>query len=267
MPDGHDQLEAVLEFTRRATPGQVEAVCRSLETSGSAAIDASVENALAALPGGELRDLLQRKLLRFGVLDPRTEAAALASALRAASAMDQLWLRNQSLNVVWTGPAPPGGTFRRTEQALLEVISSSLVELWLVSFAGYRLPAVRDALLNAARRGVTVHFVNESPEESEGRVTFSALEGLGRELAESSRVYVWPLARRPKDERGRHGSLHAKCALADRILLFVSSANLTEFAMNLNMELGLLVRGGDAPARVADHFGWLVEQRYLKLVR
>jgi PLD-like domain len=44
-------------------------------------------------------------------------------------------------------------------------------------------------------------------------------------------------------------SLHAKCAVIDSNLLFLSSANLTEFAFNLNMELGVLIKGGSLPAR------------------
>jgi phosphatidylserine/phosphatidylglycerophosphate/cardiolipin synthase-like enzyme len=61
----------------------------------------------------------------------------------------------------------------------------------------------------------------------------------------------------------RHGSLHAKCAVADRRVLFVSSANLTEYALKLNMELGLLVRGGDLPGRAIGHLRRLVEEGVL----
>jgi hypothetical protein len=43
----------------------------------------------------------------------------------------------------------------------------------------------------------------------------------------------------------------------------VSSANLTEFAMNLNMELGVLARGGALPASIGAHFRWLMEERIL----
>lgn len=177
--------------------------------------------------------------------------------------MDRWWSENSRLDVLWTGPSPAANTFRRTEQALLEIVASATRELWLISFAGYRLPNVRDALLAAADRDVRIRMVIESPEESQGKVTFSTLEGLGHRLAEVADVYVWPLAKRPRDERGRHGSLHVKCALADDEHLFVSSANLTEFAMNLNMELGVLARGGALPASIGAHFRWLMEERIL----
>ena len=53
----------------------------------------------------------------------------------------------------------------------------------------------------------------------------------------------------------RHGSLHVKCAVADDAAALISSANLTEYAMNLNMELGLMVKGGDLPSSLAQGRG------------
>jgi len=44
--------------------------------------------------------------------------------------------------------------------------------------------------------------------------------------------------------RRDHGSLHVKCAVADASVALISSANLTDYTMSLNMELGVLVKGG-----------------------
>ena len=71
-------------------------------------------------------------------------------------------------------------------------------------------------------------------------------------------VFTWPQEHRLRDERGRFGSLHAKFAIADRARLFVSSANLTEFAFNLNIELGVLVTGGHGPVEAARHVDELI---------
>ena len=49
----------------------------------------------------------------------------------------------------------------------------------------------------------------------------------------------------------------------DGARLLVSSANLTEFALNMNMELGLLVRGEDLPNRVVEHLNQLIQERVL----
>ncbi len=48
--------------------------------------------------------------------------------------------------------------------------------------------------------------------------------------------------------------------------LHSSSANLTEYALTLNMELGVLISGGPAPARVAAHLGRLVEMGVFRRV-
>jgi phosphatidylserine/phosphatidylglycerophosphate/cardiolipin synthase-like enzyme len=47
--------------------------------------------------------------------------------------------------------------------------------------------------------------------------------------------------------------MHAKLAVADRRILFVTSANLTQTGVGKNIEAGLLVRGGTAPLRTAEH--------------
>ena len=64
---------------------------------------------------------------------------------------------------------------------------------------------------------------------------------------------------RPYPEDGRHGPLHARVAIADGRVMLISSANLTEYALTLNMELGVLIHGGPAPGRVAEHLARLVE--------
>src|SRR5262249_55952210 len=89
-------------------------------------------------------------------------------------------------------------------------------------------------------------IVLESPDESAGKVAHWDL----RELADRGKrieFFVWPHVRRSSDDRGNRGSLHAKFAVADHTKLFVSSANLTEHALQLNMEMGILVAGGDLP--------------------
>ena len=53
-------------------------------------------------------------------------------------------------------------------------------------------------------------------------------------------------------------------AQADGDTLFISSANLTRYATALNMELGVLIKGGDLPGRVASHFERLIENGTLR---
>ena len=70
-------------------------------------------------------------------------------------------------------------------------------------------------------------------------------------------LLTWPPTLLP-DHDPDHASLHAKCAVADRDVVFVTSANLTSHALDRNMELGVLITGGDAPKHLAAHLDGLI---------
>ncbi|MGA9780151.1 MAG: DISARM system phospholipase D-like protein DrmC [Verrucomicrobiia bacterium] len=210
-----------------------------------------VRNALAAL--------VQEWQRKTPDLTPRE----LAWAIRAANATDDFHRSRQGLELVWTGPTPGTSTFRRTDQALLEIIRGAKKSIIIVTFAAYKVPAISAALVEAAQRGVEIILILESVEESEGKVTANAIKGLGEDIAGRAKVYLWPLNKRGVDAAGRHGSLHVKCAVADDEAALISSANLTEYAMNLNMELGLMARGGDLPRSLAQHLRSLIQSRVL----
>jgi cardiolipin synthase A/B len=57
--------------------------------------------------------------------------------------------------------------------------------------------------------------------------------------------------------------MHMKMAVADSQVAFLSSANLTEAAFERNMELGVLVRGGEMPNAIELLINALLESGYL----
>ena len=61
------------------------------------------------------------------------------------------------------------------------------------------------------------------------------------------------------------GRVHAKVAVADRRMCFVTSANLTGYAMERNMEAGLLVTGGGIPAQLNAHLRSLIDAKVVQL--
>lgn len=220
-------------------------------TGGAGAVQLAIRH---AIPQVHYRTLALELVDAWKSHAPELAAESVAFALLAAARSEQHARSNQRLELVWTGPdvrtVPP----RQTEQALLQIIDSASDTLIVVSFVAYKVPVIAAALARAARRGVAVRLILEDPDISQGKVAFGALTALGHDVAAQSEVYVWPAEHRPKDSNGQHGSLHAKCAVADNRWLLVSSANLTEHAFHLNIELGVLVRGGDLPARVAQHW-------------
>src|SRR5262249_35442756 len=157
----------------------------------------------------------------------------------------------QALDVVWTGPATAEVPVRLTREVLLELIAGAARSLIVVSFAAYKVPDIVRALDEAAGRGVNVRLVLEASVASGGRVTFDAA-GRFRDLVGRVRFYEWPAAQRML-ESGPPASMHAKAVIADEQTVLVTSANLTGSAIEANMELGLLVRGGQVPQRLARH--------------
>lgn len=59
------------------------------------------------------------------------------------------------------------------------------------------------------------------------------------------------------------GVLHAKAVVADDETVFVTSANLTEAALDRNIEVGLLVRDRALAASVSTHFRGLIDRGLL----
>jgi cardiolipin synthase A/B len=137
----------------------------------------------------------------------------------------------------------------------------------LVSFAVYRIPNVGKALVRAAKRGVRLTVIVETPDKIEGQGEYSTVQALGQEVAACSTVYFWPQENRLVGDNNKIGILHVKCAVADGEWLFLSSANLTQQAFTINMELGMLVRGGTIPSRVEQQFARLIESGQLIEVR
>ena len=207
----------------------------------------------------ELRLRVSRLFETWHLEDPELSPQSVALALLATAQAGEQRRRAGSTELVWTGPDSRVIPLRRTDQALLQVINAAQEHLLVVSFAVYKIQPIAHALVRAAERDVDLEICVEAPDHSQGKITYDAVKALGPQVAQNATVYVWPLAKRPQDPDGRHGSLHVKCAVADMELLFISSANLTEYAMSLNMELGVLVQGGPLPGDVAAHFARLIE--------
>ena len=126
-------------------------------------------------------------------IEPASVALALEAAAHAAAQQRQI----QSLELVWTGPDSQVIPLRRTDQALLQLIHEAGQQLHLVSFAVYKPKAITQALVRAAQRGVTIAIYLETPDASEGKITFDTIKSLGHEIARHARLYIWPLAQGP----------------------------------------------------------------------
>lgn len=223
------------------------AAAELLRRLGPAALRTVVGHAMDGRP----RDVIVRatpdavRLLdALGAVDPAAGLAYLTGlaagyAQRAAEA---------NVETVWSGPGSHHVPVRATAAVLADVVREAERELLLMTYSARRYQPLTDALKSAVDRGVAVSVVVET------------LQGAGSALGgdEPYQAFVgirgvdlwhWPSSRRT--EPG--AKMHAKLAVADRRVLFVSSANLTQSGVTKNIEAGLLVTGGAAPLRAAEH--------------
>jgi len=255
----------LVRFARELPPAILEVVCRRLEMIPAEATREDQTQVALAIPNPEMRYAFTKLIRERAETAPLMSPERLAWFLRGASAMDQARRADESLELVWTGPTTEAVPTRRTDQVLLDLINAAEKELLIVAYAAYRIPELVKAMKAALARGVRILFVLEGMDA--GTLKFDGLPAFGKEVAEKAEIYVWPVDKRFCDEKGNRGALHAKCAIADRRALLVTSANLTEAALDRNMELGLHLNNGQTPQRIWNHFmalirdGFLVRQR------
>jgi cardiolipin synthase A/B len=195
--------------------------------------------------GGRQMAEMERAWVAHPEVTPNEIAAALNFAACSKEAKP-----NESIELVWTGPNSSLVPSRDTEQVLLQVIDSALEKLFLVSYVFTGVNRIVDALSRAKERGVSISILMES---SKGGAT-----RIGKKVP-GLRILNWiPSNMEMFEGRNFKPSVHAKCAVADSAIAFITSANLTNYAMEFNMELGVLVRNGDLPKQLNDHLEALV---------
>jgi phosphatidylserine/phosphatidylglycerophosphate/cardiolipin synthase-like enzyme len=224
--------DAAAELLERLGPGALESVVRRvMEGSPREAVLKTTPAAARLLDALDAAD--------------RTAGTAYLAGMAAGYAQRAAEV---SVETVWSGPESPHVPVRATAAVLADVVRGAERELILMTYSAREYQPLSQALRAAVAKGVTVSVVVET------------LQGAGSALSgdEPYRAFVniggidlwhWPSAKRT--EPG--AKMHAKLAVADRRTLFVSSANLTQSGVAKNIESGILIRGGPAPARAAEH--------------
>ena len=253
-------------LANKLPPATIRAVAQAIESCDTANWPYAQHQILQTVTQDERRVIVGELLTVWRRDAPSVSPEAVCLALLSAAATHDDDRDGQKTELIWTGPNSLDISLRRTDQALLQVIGTSKTSLLIVSFAVYSIPTISNAIVRAAGRGVNIRICIETPDASGGSVGYDMVGALGDDIRDCVTIYTWPRSQRPRDDSGRAGSLHAKCAVADERLLFVSSANLTGYAMNLNMELGVLIEGGRLPGMVSRQFLRLIDDGILALV-
>ena len=254
-------LEHIHRVVNFLPPSVLALVINSLQDFSSQYNEALVAKLLGKLPNPKFRRIVAELLLIWQQDKNNWNSCSLAAALSSAAYSVTQIRSSSNIELVWTCPETNGASFRRTDRVLLQLIHDAQDELTLISFAIYKIPEIAQALKVAINRGVKVRLIAETPESGEGKVSFGVKAALGIEIIQQAQMFVWPKQQRPVDREGKYGSLHIKAAIADNRYLFITSANLTEYAFKLNMEMGLLVENEELAIQVITQIERLIQQK------
>jgi cardiolipin synthase A/B len=241
-------LEAVTDLVTNSPPEKVEQLANAIAAlADSREADALKSWAPNPAAKARLADLVS------AWRSFHTSPLELTGILKGAGTLYTHVRAEQEIEVVWTGPSSALIATRKTEQALLEVIQASQSRLFITSFVAYDVSAIMRALEKAISRQVRVSMLLEASDRDGGGISFDVV-GKMKAALPAATICSWTR----KDQKFEGGKVHAKIAVADERICFVSSANLTGHAMERNMEAGILIRGGEAPRDLHRHLEALV---------
>jgi phosphatidylserine/phosphatidylglycerophosphate/cardiolipin synthase-like enzyme len=245
-------LTAIFDIARELPPSILDALAVELDSKARARPEMDLRGF------GTSQKARERIRALTGLLttNPDLDYGAIALAIQACAYAATRISSEQRLEIAWTGPGTEAVPLRRVDQVLYQLVESAETEVLLLTYAAYKAERALDVLRLASERGIQVALVIELAEESGGKITFDGLDSIRTRVPRAS-VYYWPLQRRTRSATGAYGAMHVKCLIADRKMALVSSANLTDLALAMNMELGLLV-SGPVPGRLAAHFDQLM---------
>ena len=252
-------------------------------------------NALLELPSN-VRERLVRAL-EAGHLPQAPSAAALKSTLGSEGAIEAVvtglgeldrlgirgraagtWIRTAAAaaaripapDLVWSGPEVPGLHARDTRRVYEELLSAAERSVWLSSYVYFDGPRAFEVLARRmdAMPGLRAALLLNI-QRKRGDTTVA--DQLVRRFADQFWGSDWPGTTRPTvyydpralDPAGAAGVLHAKALVVDGNVVFVTSANLTEAALDRNIEVGMLVRDRALAASLVTHFEVLIQRGLL----
>ena len=179
--------------------------------------------------------------------------------------------RPRKPDLVWSGPELPGLHARDTRRVYEELLGCAENVLWASTYAFFDGPRAFQVLarrMDATPRLQVTLLLNI--QRKKGDTT--APEHIVRRFADHFWTADWPGTSRPRvyydpralEMNGPAGVLHAKAVVADDEAVFVTSANLTDAALDRNIEIGLLVRDRALAVSLTSHFCGLIARGLLR---
>lgn len=222
----------------------------------------SLRSALGALERYEELTEALNHLQGMGMTGP-----ACAAWIRTVAERES---RRPRPDLVWSGPEVPGLHARNTRRVYEELLGTAERSVWASSYAFFDGPKAFEVLARRMDQKKDLQvalFLNIQRRRGDT----STADALVRRFTDRFWKTDWPGTSRPRvffDPRalepdGPAGVLHAKAVVADDEAVFLTSANLTEAALDRNIEMGLLLRDRALAVAVQRHFQTLIDQRLL----
>jgi hypothetical protein len=203
------------------------------------------------------------ELSRLGISGP-----AAAAWLRT---VERVGARIRKPDLVWSGPEVSGLRARDTRRVYEELLGTAKHSILASTFAFFDGPKAFEVLAGRMETTPALRvtlFLNI--QRKRGDTTVS--EQLVRKFADRFWKADWPGSSRPDvyfdpralDQDGPGGVLHAKAVIADDEAVFITSANLTEAALDRNIELGVLIRDRALALTIGGYFRGLIDHNLLR---
>lgn len=194
-----------------------------------------------------------------------------AAATTWLGSLDRAVARIATPDLVWSGPEVSGLHARDTRRVYDELLGQATRSLWAstyVYFDGPRAFATLASRMDAVKNLRVRLLLNL--QRGDGNTV--APDYLVRQFADRFWSEDWPGDRRPEvfydprsiEPEGPVGVLHAKAVVMDEETVFVTSANLTEAALDRNIEIGMVVRDRNLALSVTSHFNGLIDRKLLR---
>jgi cardiolipin synthase A/B len=244
----------------------LEEVCTALESRRLNHGSTSVARASVASGSAIVERHLRSLQDAWMAVAPDLSGEGLALVLRTSvAAVAIVRERAPITQVVWSGPTVDGSFVRATREIVRELLRAAQREILVV---GYWI-AARDegegiieefiaSLADAVSRGVSVNVIVDERIREDRRDNRRILVSAWPAGVMLPKIVTWRL---PSGDQ--HLKLHAKILVADRRDALVTSANLTSYAMDRNMEMGVRIVGYPAED-IARHFDLLEAQGILE---
>ena len=112
---------------------------------------------------------------------------ALATSIEMCASVRSIWVSEQHIELLWSGPSPANRVpARRIDQVLYDLVSGARRDILLVTFAAYKVKLLTEALISASRRNIPIRLVFEFEETSLNQLSMDALKAFPPDLIDSS---------------------------------------------------------------------------------